>query len=230
MTLDDSVISRFSKGGEHFEILVDPKGAEDFKAGNAEISEILEIDNIFKDARKAEKANEESIKKVFGTTDVNEVASKILKDGEIQLTTEQRKEMVERRRQKIIQHICRNAMDPQTNRPHPPERIENALEQAHFNVDVHKRFDDQLEEAIKVIRPIIPIKFEKLKLAVRIPATYAPKAYQHLHHYDVQNEEWQKDGSLVAVIVIPAGMQDEVYSELNSFTHGEAETKIIEEK
>jgi ribosome maturation protein SDO1 len=231
MTLESSVIARYSKGGEHFEILVDPKGAEDFKSGtNSNLNEILEIDNIFKDAHKGDKANTDSIKKIFGTEDVMAVAEKILKDGEIQLTTDQRKEMVEQRRQRVVQAICRDAVDPQTMKPHPPERIKNALEQAHFNIDLHKRFEDQVEEAIKLLRPIIPIRLEKLRVAVRVPADYAPKAYQHLHHFEVQKEEWQKDGSLVAVIEIPAGLQDELFGELNSFTHGNVETRILKDE
>lgn len=231
MALENSVIARYEKAGEHFEILVDSKGAEEFKAGTiTDILSIMEIDEIFKDSHKGDKANTDNIKKTFGTDNIAEVATKILKDGEIQLTTEQRKAMVDQRRQKIIQSICRDAVDPQTTRPHPPARIENALEQARFNVDLHKRFEDQLEDAIKAIRPILPIKLEKLKLAIRVPADYAAKAYAHFHHYTVLKEEWQKDGSLVGVIEIPAGLQDELYNELNSFTHGNVETKILKDE
>ncbi len=230
MTIENSVIARYEKFGEHFEVLVDPKGAEEFRSGNkAILPDILEIDTIFKDARKGEKASEDSLKKVFGTTDVLQIASKVLAEGEIQLTTEQRHQMIEQRRQKIIQTICRDAIDPQTGRPHPPERIKNALEQAHFNPDIHKKFEDQLEEALKSIRPILPIKLEKLRLAIRIPSEHAPKAYPHLHHYTVLQEEWQKDGSLVAILEIPAGLQDEIYNELNSFTHGNVETRILKD-
>jgi ribosome maturation protein SDO1 len=230
MTLENSVIARYEKAGEHFEILVDSKGAEDFKAGTVtDILSILEIDKIFKDSHKGDVANSDNIKKIFGTEDVAEVATKILKDGEIQLTTDQRKAMVDQRRQKIIQTISRDAVDPQTMRPHPPARIENALDQVHFNVDLHKRFEDQLEDAIKSIRPILPIKIEKLKVAIRVSADYAAKAYAHFHNYTVLKEEWQKDGSLVGVIEIPPGLQDELYNELNSFTHGNVETKIIKD-
>jgi ribosome maturation protein SDO1 len=231
MTIENSVIARFEKFGEHFEILIDAKGAEEFKEGTdkSKLEEYLEIDIIFKDARKAEKASEESIKKIFGTNDVLEIAARILSEGEIQLTTEQRREILERKEHKIVEAIVRNAIDPRTNKPHPPDRIRNALEQAHFSVDLHKRLQDQIDDAIKAIRPILPIKFETLKLAIRIPAEYAPKAYTHLHHYKVSKEEWQKDGSLVALLEIPAGLQDEVYGELNSFTHGNVETRIMKD-
>jgi ribosome maturation protein SDO1 len=230
MAIDTSVIARYSKAGEHFEILVDPKKAEEFKSGaNISIEDVLEADAIFKDSGKGERAKEDGLKKAFGTIIVAEIAAKILKEGEIQLTTEQRKAMADQRRQKIIQSICRDAIDPTNGRPHPPERIKNALEQTHFSIDLHKRFEDQLEDAIKLLRPIIPLKFEKLKIAVRIPAEYAPKAYSHVHHYTLLKEEWQKDGSLITVIEIPAGLQDELYGELNSFTRGNVETRILKE-
>jgi len=230
MTIENSVIARYQKAGEHFEILVNPKKAEEFKSGAAiGIVDVLEADAIFKDSGKGERAKEDALKKSFGTIDIREVAIKILKEGEIQLTTEQRKEMAEQRMQRVIQTICRDAIDPTNGRPHPPERIKNALEQGRFGVDLHKRFEDQLEEAIKILRPILPIKFEKLKLAVRVPAEYAPKAYTHVHHYTILKEEWQKDGSLVVVIEIPAGMQDQLYGELNSFSHGNAEIRILKE-
>jgi len=231
MAIENSVIARYQKAGEHFEILVDPKKAEEFKSGGKiGMEDVLEADAIFKDSGKGDRAKEDSIKKAFGTVDVHEAAAIILKEGEIQLTTEQRKEMADQRKQKIIQSICRDALDPTSGRPHPPERIKNALEQTHFNIDLHKRFEEQLEDAIKLLRPIIPIKFEKLKIAIRVPAEFSPKAYTHIHHYTVLKEEWQKDGSLVAVIEIPAGLQDELYGELNSFTHGNVETRILKDE
>ena len=230
MTIENSVVARYSKGGEHFEILVDPKKAEEFKSGaGVNLEDVLEIDTVFKDAHKGDKANADSLKKAFGTDSVNDVAAKILKEGEIQLTTEQRKEMAEQRLQRVVQAICRDAVDPQTGRPHPPERVKNALEKGHFGVDLHKRFEAQLEDAIKAIRPILPVKFEKLRLAVKIPAEFAPKAYAHLRHYTVQKEEWLKDGSLAAIIELPAGLQDELYNELNSFTRGNVETRVLKE-
>ena len=230
MTIENSVIARYEKSGEHFEILIDPKGAQGIKEGEIpkeQIRELLEIDIIFKDVRKGDKASEEGLKKTFGTDDVNEIAAKILLEGEIQLTTEQRRELLEKREQKIIQAIVRDAVDPRTNKPHPPDRIRNALHEAHFNADLHKGLKSEIQAAIKAIRPILPIKFEKLRIAVRVPAEYAPKAYSHLHHYDVSKDEWQKDGSLVAVLEIPAGMQDQLYSELNEFTRGNVETRIL---
>ena len=232
MAIEDSVVARLAKFGDHFEILVEPKAAEAFKAGEPidDILQILEIDTIFKDARKGDKANDEVLQKSFKTTDVSKIAETILSEGEVQLTTEQRKAMVEKRLQRVVNSIARDAVDPTNDRPHPPERIKNALEQGRFNVDLHKTLENQVQEALKILRPIIPIKIERIQVAIRVPADFAPKAYTHLHHYDMRKEEWQKDGSLVAVIEIPAGIQDKLYAELNQFTHGGIETRIIKKE
>ncbi len=76
--------------------------------------------------------------KAFGTTDPLKVADMILKRGTLQLTTEQRRKMVEDKRRQIIDFISRQAVDPKTNLPHPPMRIENAMEQIRYPIDPYK--------------------------------------------------------------------------------------------
>ena len=45
------------------------------------------------------------------------------------MTTEQRKELVDAKKKQIIAYIAANAINPQTKLPHPPLRIELALEE-----------------------------------------------------------------------------------------------------
>ncbi|HLC79341.1 MAG TPA: ribosome assembly factor SBDS [archaeon] len=228
---EDAVIARFEHSGEKFEILVDPHLAMDLKHGkDVNFEDLMLIDTVFKDANKGEAKNEESLRKVFGTIDVKAVVKKIIAEGEIQLTTAQRKEIAERKKKEIITFISRNAMNPQTNTPHPVQRIENALEEIKFTVDISKPVKDQIAEAIKDIKKILPISLEKLNIAVKIPAQYSGKASVILHKFGLQKEEWQNDGSLVAVLEIPAGIKQDLFNELNHLTHGEVESKIIENK
>ena len=75
------------------------------------------------------------------------------------------------------------------------------------------------------MRVIIPIKIERREIAVRIPAQYAGHSFTVLKKYKLLKDEWQNDGSLVAVVEIPAGLQDDLFSELNKISHGEVESK-----
>ena len=229
--LEEAVIARLETHGEKFEVLVDPDLAMDLKKGRQpNFNEMLALDKIFKDVRKGEEASENKLKEVFGTTENAPIEKKIILQGNVQLTTDQRKRMKEERHKEIVQLIARNALNPQTNSPHPPQRIENALAEAKINVDPARTAEDQMQEILKEIRKLIPISFEKMQVAVKVPATFAGKVSAFLHNHDLKKEEWRSDGSLIALLEIPAGMKAELFSELNHLTHGEIETKILEKR
>ncbi|MDD2778551.1 MAG: ribosome assembly factor SBDS, partial [Methanocellales archaeon] len=148
--------------------------------------------------------------------------------GEIQLTSEQRKRMQENQRKRVIDIIARNAFNPQTRAPHPPSRIEKAMEEAGIHIDPFKSDDAMVSEVMKKIRPIIPIRFDEVNIAVKIPAEYAGKSYGAVQGFgQLVKEEWQSDGSWVAIIKIPAGIQSEFYDLVNNLTKGNAETKLM---
>ncbi len=229
VTLEDAVIARLEYYGEHFEILVDPDLAADFKRGKEiELEKILAVEEVFKDARKGDKASEEAMMKAFNTTDHLEAAAFIIKKGQVQLTAQQRKEMQEEKRREIVATITREAINPQTKLPHPARRIEIAMEEAKIHVDPFKSVDEQVNTVLKAIRTKIPIRLEKVQVAVKIPGDYTGKIYNIIPEFGTtKKEEWQQDGSWIAVVEIPGGMQDNFYRKLSELTHGEVETKLL---
>ena len=63
-------IVRLTHEGEHFEILVKPDPALDYRLGKIKyLSEALASDIIYSDANKGTKPSEDKLKKAFGTTD-----------------------------------------------------------------------------------------------------------------------------------------------------------------
>lgn len=228
VSLESAVIARFEHHGEKFEILVDPNLAYLFKTGRKQdMNNILAVEEVFSDAKKGERPGSEAVKKAFGTTDVYEVAKIILAKGEIQLTTEQRRKMLEEKTKKIIAILARECIDPRTNAPHPPQRIERAFEEARVHIDAFKDAEAQIKDVVDALRMILPMKFEKARIAVKIPPEFAPKAYGVLKEFSIQKEEWQGNGSLIAVVEMPAGMQAEFYDKINKVTSGKAETKLL---
>ena len=229
VSLDDSVIARLKKGEEHFEILVDPYAAADFIDGNdIDILQNLAIDAIFKDSKKGTHASEESLKKNFGTDNILEIAKQIILKGDIQLTTEQRHKMQENKKNRIVEKIVRNAMDPKTKTPHPRNRIELAMDEAGVHIDPFKPVSDQVKTIIEALRPLLPISMERIKISVKIPSQYIGKAYGIARNYGtMEREDWQSDGSWIGIIKIPAGMQNDFYDKLNGVTKGNVSTKIL---
>lgn len=227
--LEKAVTARLDRGAEKFEILVDPDLALQLKKGNkVSFSDLLAVETIFKDAAKGTEQSHEVLSKCFGTTDIQKIAEKIIKEGEVQLTTEQRRQMREARVKEIVEFISKNAMNPQTSSPHPPKRIENALEEAKIKIDELKSAEEQVPAILKEIRKIIPISLEQIQIAVKIPALHAAKAEHILHKFKLSKEQWQGDGSLIAIVEMPAGFRQDFLNEMNNVCHGDLETKILE--
>ncbi|MCL7475660.1 MAG: ribosome assembly factor SBDS [Methanosarcinales archaeon] len=229
VTLDDAVIARLKKGDKQYEVYVDPDGALSLKRGDEiDIGKILAVEDIFENASRGDRPAEQDIENTFKTQDVFEIARQIILHGEIHLTTEQRKAILEEKKRRIITFIAANAINPQTRTPHPPNRIERAMEEARVHIDPLKSVDEQVTIVMKAIRPIIPIRFEEINIAVRIDMDYAPKSYGSISKFGtLSKEEWQKDGSWIGVVTIPAGMQDDFFGLVNHLTKGTAEIRIL---
>ncbi|MEM3482919.1 MAG: hypothetical protein QW091_01790, partial [Candidatus Micrarchaeaceae archaeon] len=84
------VIAKYLYNGETFEILVDSEKAYEFISGKIQDPlSALESEDIFKNANKGDRQSKEAIQKAFGTQDIATIAAKILKNGNVPITTEQ---------------------------------------------------------------------------------------------------------------------------------------------
>jgi ribosome maturation protein SDO1 len=229
ISLEKAVIARLMKNGEKFEILVDPEKSMEFRTGkDFPLEELIASEELFEDARKGTRTTNEKINKAFGTNDLNTIAKRIIKEGEVQITTEQRKQMLEEKTKAIATIISKRGVNPQTNMPHPPDRVLRAMEQAKVRIDINKNIEEQIESVLESIQKIIPIKLEKMQIAIKIPPSFAGKAGSVVRSLGaLLKEEWASDGSYISLIEIPAGIQSEVYDRLNNLTHGQVEVKVI---
>lgn len=223
-------IARLTREGEHFEILVKPELALSYRLGKTmSISQVLAAETIFIDANKGLKPSEDKLQKVFGTTDLVKIAGVILKKGTLQLTTEQRKQLTEDKRKQIISFISRQCVDPRTNLPHPPIRIEQAMEQIHFSIEPFKDAEEQAKEIIKLLRPVLPLKMEQVSVAIHIPAEHVGKVYGTVKGFGtIKREEWRADGSWYTIVQMPAGLYGPFLEKLGEMTRGNLESKLLE--
>ena len=217
VNVDEAIIAKYEHSGEHFEILVDPDLAADFRnpdGPDVAIEDLLAVEEIFKE--------------IFETTDPIEVSKIILEKGTVQLTADQKRKMQEDKRKLVINKIAREAINPQNGLPHPVQRIENACDEAKVKFDPFTSVDQQVQSALKAIKPLIPIRFEKVKVAVRLPGSAAGGAYNVIHGFgQIINEEWQQDGSWIAIIEMPGGLQNSFASKMAEISGGEAETRTL---
>jgi len=227
--MDGMVIARLEYSGHTFEIILEADYVNDGRQDDwKDILEHMPAEEIFSDARKGKRAPQEDIDSAFANTDVKSIAIDILQRGQVQLTTEQRRAMQEDKRKQIVALIVRESMNPQTKTPHPPQRIESAMEEVGIHIDPMKPVSVQVKDVVQALRAVLPISFEKLKLAIKLSGVDYGKCYGDIKGMGaISKEEWTADGSWVAVVEIPAGLQQDLFSKLNEKTKGNVESKII---
>lgn len=216
--------------GRRFEILVEPELAKESNLEGKEhdISRLLFVQEVFTDAGKGDRASPEELEDEFGTRNVMEAAKQVFDSGDMQLTTEQKAEMREEKYRKLVDMISRRAQNPRTGNPHPPQRIENALEETGINVDWDADLDERFDEAVDLLKPIIPISLDEKTVALRIPADETGKAYDKIQQVaDIEEEQW-RDSFFVARITLPAGVLEELRQELQEMTGGQTEMKEVD--
>lgn len=220
---------KYESKGEHFEILVDPDAALDMKLGKpVSIDKVLISDTIYKDSRRGLRASESSLKKVFGTTDSRRVAELMIRNGEVPLTAEQRKKLLDEKRRQIVEWISRNCIDTRTRAPVPPQRVELAMQQADVTIDPFKPVEEQVNDVIKSLQRSLPIKVAVAVFELKVPAEYAQKVKSHVMHMGrVVKETYDSEGNLLLELEAPAGMQDSILSKANEITHGNSEIRLI---
>jgi ribosome maturation protein SDO1 len=224
---DKFTVARLILDGDKFELLVKPDPALEYKMGKrTDISGALVSDEIYSDANKGSRASSEKMMKHFKTTDSVEVAKQILARGELNLTTDQRRKMVEEKKRQIVQFINRSFVDPKTHLPHPIMRIETAMEEVRVPIDPFKKAEDQTKIIVEALRKILPLKSETVKLTVTVPPQFAAQSYSVLKSTgDLKSEEWLADGSLKAVLDMNASIRGQFLDRLGAITKGSAQVK-----
>ncbi|MCU0642193.1 MAG: ribosome assembly factor SBDS [archaeon] len=222
-----NVIARTKVKGKQYEIEVDIDEALKVKNGKGDITKALNFNRIFTDVKKGNGAKEAELKDAFGTSDVYEIAKKIIMSGEIQKTQDVRDSERDAKIKRVVDLILKNAVD-QHGRPYTEERIKRAINEAHYSFD-SRLPEQQLPDIISKLQTVIPIKLETKRIKLVIPAQFTGQVYGILKDYK-ESEDWLSNGALSVVLSMPAGMLMDFYEKLNHITHGAVQSEEIVEK
>jgi ribosome maturation protein SDO1 len=220
---------RMTIDGDRYEILVYPDPALNYKTGKqVDPTQVLAIDEVFSDSSKGLRASADKLKKHFNTEDHAKAALEVLRRGELQLTQEQRMRLTEEKRRQIVTIIAKNYVDPKTHLPHPPVRVEQAMQDARVSIDPFQDVNEQAKLVIEKIRTIIPLKSERVKLMVKTPAQYSGQAIGVVKGFgEILKEEWGQDGGLSVVLELSAASQPSLLDRLGAVTKGSAQVTLV---
>ena len=209
--------ARIKKEGKNYEIVVDLDEALKVRKGEGNINAAVETDAIFHNLKSGEHASVADLEKIFGTSDVSQVAEKIIVGGDVVLPTDYKNNEQDQKYKQVVDFLSRNAVSPE-GRPYTPDRIMKALHEAHINIK-NKPVEEQINDIMDSLSKIIPIKIEMKKVKLVIPALHTGKAYGFVKEFMIK-EDWKNNGDLEVMVEMPTALIFDFYDKINSATHG----------
>ena len=224
------MLVRYKDGKTTFEIPTKEGAATKYREGILKsIEDVITTDLIFTNFNKAQKASSDQLKSSFNTDDTTKVIQQILKKGEIQLSSAERKEKVDKKRKEIVEWLHKNYVDPSKNPPLPIPitRIENAMNEMKARVYVEQAAERQGVDLAGKMMEIIPMrKATMMKGQIRIGHKMVGAAGNVVQkHAKVLKEDYDAEGVVYQVEVSPSGY-DNLMAGLTKVTKGEFEFKV----
>eukprot|EP01084_Bolivina_argentea_P005304 10026_1 len=223
-------IVRFSSGKHKFEVITNKGTALQYRDNKIAFNGVLMTDQIFTNVTRGDVANPRDLSEVFGTEDLMKCCERIVKEGELQYTAQERKEFVEEKTREIVYYINKNYVDPKTKLPHPSDRISTCMKDCHIRVDPKGDTRRQAEAAVAKMRgKIMFAKAVAIRAQVTIKHAQVGQCNNIIHKLaNVLHEEWSATGCIFTVEMSNADL-NLLKNALMKPTNGDYEMQFLDE-
>jgi len=204
----------------NLELLCNPNTVVKFRKGLITRDSVLAIDQIFKSAQKGNKANEKDIQKVFGNKVLSECIDEMLNNGEFQLTSKERKDLTEKRKNEILHYFHNNYIDPKSKLPHPRARYENAFKEQKINIDYSISTERQVKDIYKKLIGVINMKPNEKEITISLEKA-DKKIIKSISAYGKIIETKNKNNRHLIKINILSSQYQNLVEDLESSTNGD---------
>lgn len=214
-----------------FEALFKPGCALKVREGKLGISNATFADEVFiAPHTKGVIAKQPELAKAFPGKSGIDILQVIAEKGEIQYSTEERRQLVEEKKKRIVEYIHKYYCDPTTNNPHPVNRINNALDQMKIQIDIDGPMDKELKEVEKRINDVLPCKRLEVEVIVTIPNDFCKQADQAMKKYGRIASQCPEGQSKKYTVCIVPGDFDLLSKDLARATRGNYQIDMNSQK
>ena len=156
MSTENTSVVKYKSGKNRYEIVITRGTHKDFKDGKLPINKIVETEIIFTNAEKGTRASQEELKAAFPDMTTTQILEKIANEGELIMSTEERRQATEMKKRQIVEYISKTYIDPKMKTPHPTTRIVNAMNTIKgLQIDINRSVQDQVPDIVKKISTLI---------------------------------------------------------------------------
>lgn len=173
--LTNVAVVRMNKGGKRFEVCCYKNKIVNYRQKiETDLGEVLQADRVFTNVSKGTVASTKDLKKVFGTTDQEEVIKLILEKGQVQISDLERKAALSNVAREVANMVATKCVHPETNRPYTANQIRDAMKVAEFasQPTSARSVKQQFLDCVKVIQEknVLNIQRAKMEVAIVTPS------------------------------------------------------------
>ncbi|KAF9571089.1 hypothetical protein EC968_001008 [Mortierella alpina] len=223
-------IVRYRKGGKRFEIACYKNKVMEWRSGvEKDLSEVMQIDNIFLNVSKGQAANKDDLLKCFKSEDRNAIILEILKKGELQVGEKERSSMLEGMYRDIATTVAEKCVNPETKRPYTVTMIEKAMADLHLSVNPSRSAKSQALDVIKQLleKKTIPIARAQMRIRIIVPSKDGKRIKEKLMAMIASKEDEDLDENYEWTCLIDPGQFRPINDLLQSETKGKGQLEML---
>ncbi|KAF2034071.1 Shwachman-Bodian-diamond syndrome protein [Setomelanomma holmii] len=138
---------RMKKGKKRFEIACYKNKVLEYRNRiETDLSNVLQIENVFLNVSKGQVAPKADLEKAFPKKFLDDIIKDILENGELQVGEKERNAELERTKNEVIDIVAGKLVDPKTKRVYTSGMIEKALDQLSSQAATQTQSADKKEE------------------------------------------------------------------------------------
>ena len=228
--LTNVAVVRYKHKNKRFEIACYKNKVLSWRRGlEKDISEVLQIETIFKNVQRGIEAPTKDLKQAFKTTDEREICKIILEKGQLQVSKKERKDELQSKFKEIATIICDKCVNKETKKPFPVSVIENAMKELHFNINVNKSSKQQAINLISLLQEQkMPIERAQMKLKIEIPKNIGKKIKPDMKNL-IENIEKETFGIKYQLIIyVNPGNYRKICDFISKSTKGKGSVEVLD--
>lgn len=167
---------RLKANNVRFEIACYKNKVLNWKSGvETDIQEVLQCPYIFTSISKGKLAKNEQLLKAFGTKDVDVICRQILDKGEIQVSKEERNQLLHETFKDVVTIISEVAINPKTGKPLSSTLVESTLKASAFSITLKEPAKKQALKALAHLQQLYPDDIARSQMRLKITCLYAQR-------------------------------------------------------
>jgi ribosome maturation protein SDO1 len=212
---------RYQSGKKKFEVLTKDGSVRKYREGKVGWNHVLEADVIFTNQKRGNVASASDLREIFGSEDLQKCLEIIVKDGDLQVNAQERKEDMDQHRRAVAGYLQKNYIDGRNNLPFPTPRLWPIIDESKVRLDPSGNVPSQAEEIVKRMLGVVLFKKSAVECVMQLKHEYIAKCQGIVHKMaDIRKERWTADGCEWELCLVPSNV-DAFMSALNKSTDGD---------